>query len=269
MRSYRDFTAGSLIIAGFILSYVSYVSAFSGGITGRTQKNGTGCTCHGASSANAIVIIVGPDSLNIGQSATYTLSITGGPLAAAGTNVSARTGTLDTLTGSGLRKVSTDGELTHQRPKSPVSSAVTFEFRYTAPQVAGRDTVFANGNSVNLNQANSGDQWNFASNKAVVIRGNSSASQSEKTASAFRLNQNYPNPFNPSTVITYQLSVANEVKLTVFDVLGREVSTLVNARQQVGTYRLNFNAANLPSGVYLYRLQTGSLMETRKMLLVK
>ncbi len=85
----------------------------------------------------------------------------------------------------------------------------------------------------------------------------------------FRLDQNFPNPFNPSTVISYQLPASSEVSLVVYDMLGREVQTLVNTRQAAGSYQVQFNAASLTSGVYFYRLQAGSFLETKKMLLVK
>jgi hypothetical protein len=88
-------------------------------------------------------------------------------------------------------------------------------------------------------------------------------------AKQFALNQNYPNPFNPSTVIEYSLRDAGEVSLKVFDILGREVATLVSGRQSAGSYRATFNATNLSSGAYFYRLQTGSFVETKKMTLVK
>ncbi|MFQ3598315.1 MAG: S8 family serine peptidase [Chloroherpetonaceae bacterium] len=87
--------------------------------------------------------------------------------------------------------------------------------------------------------------------------------------SAFKLMQNYPNPFNPATTITYQLAAFSDVKLEVFDVLGRKVATLVNARQTAGAHSVNFNASAFASGVYFYRLQAGSFVETKKMMLVK
>jgi hypothetical protein len=85
----------------------------------------------------------------------------------------------------------------------------------------------------------------------------------------YRLFQNYPNPFNPTTTIRYNLPASGFVSLKVYDVLGREVSSLVNERQTAGSYESRFNAANLPSGMYFYRLQSGTFTETRKMLLVK
>ncbi len=85
----------------------------------------------------------------------------------------------------------------------------------------------------------------------------------------FRLEQNYPNPFNPATIISYQLPVSSEVSLKIYDLLGREVATLVNARQAAGRYDVRFNAASLASGVYFYRLSAGAFIETKKMMLVK
>ncbi len=86
---------------------------------------------------------------------------------------------------------------------------------------------------------------------------------------SFTLDQNYPNPFNPTTVISFQLKKAARVSLRVYDVLGREVATLVNEREDVGSHAVTFNGDNLSSGVYFYRLEAGSYIATKKMLLVK
>jgi len=86
---------------------------------------------------------------------------------------------------------------------------------------------------------------------------------------SFKLFQNYPNPFNPSTVISYELSATSNVKIAVYDILGREVAVLVNEEKFPGSYEVKFNASNLPSGIYLYRLSVGNYTETRKMLLIK
>ncbi len=85
----------------------------------------------------------------------------------------------------------------------------------------------------------------------------------------FELAQNYPNPFNPSTEIKYQLPISSGITLRVYDVLGREVGTLVNGRQDAGTHAVTFNAANLPSGVYFYRLQAGDYSAMKKAILMK
>jgi len=85
----------------------------------------------------------------------------------------------------------------------------------------------------------------------------------------FTLYQNYPNPFNPATTIRYELQTSTIVTLKVFDVLGREVATLVNQHQPAGRYTSEFKGAHLPSGVYIYRLQAGQYSESKKMLLTK
>jgi hypothetical protein len=83
------------------------------------------------------------------------------------------------------------------------------------------------------------------------------------------LEQNYPNPFNPSTTIGYQLSHASLVMLTVYDVLGRVVATLVNETKPPGTYTVHWDASGMPSGIYFYRLQAGNFSNVRKFVLVK
>ena len=85
----------------------------------------------------------------------------------------------------------------------------------------------------------------------------------------YSLSQNYPNPFNPATVISFQLPAAGFVKLKVFDLLGREVANLVNENLSAGSYKFDFNASALPSGIYFYKLETENFSETRKMVLVK
>jgi len=85
----------------------------------------------------------------------------------------------------------------------------------------------------------------------------------------FELSQNYPNPFNPSTKIKYQIAGSNPVSLKIYDVLGNEVATLVNEIQFTGNYEVTFDASSLSSGTYFYRLQAGSFVESRKMILLK
>jgi predicted outer membrane repeat protein len=92
----------------------------------------------------------------------------------------------------------------------------------------------------------------------------------------FALHQNYPNPFNPSTVISYEIAGkmgqgpgATNVRLVIFDLVGREVAILLDERKAPGSYRITFNATGLASGVYLYRITAGTFVQTRKMILVR
>ncbi len=89
------------------------------------------------------------------------------------------------------------------------------------------------------------------------------------TPSEFSLSQNYPNPFNPATTISYIIPVRSFVTLKVYDVLGNEVSAIVNEQKSAGKYEINFDASNLQSGVYLYQLRASEYVQTRKMVLLK
>ena len=90
-----------------------------------------------------------------------------------------------------------------------------------------------------------------------------------ETPTSFGLAQNYPNPFNPSTNIKYALPRASEVRLSVHDLLGREVSVLVNERKDAGVHEARFDASGLSSGVYLYRLTAGSVVQSRKLVVLR
>lgn len=94
------------------------------------------------------------------------------------------------------------------------------------------------------------------------------AGQTQRPQS-FSLEQNFPNPFNPSTTIRYSIAQPEMVRLTVYDISGREVATLVNENKSEGSYEVQFNARNLASGVYLYRLKAGGFEQTRKFVLMK
>ena len=87
--------------------------------------------------------------------------------------------------------------------------------------------------------------------------------------SDYSLDQNYPNPFNPATKITFGIPLKSTVILMVFNSIGEEVVQLVNEEKPVGTYEIEFDATGLPSGVYFYKLQAGSFVQTKKMILMK
>ncbi len=88
-------------------------------------------------------------------------------------------------------------------------------------------------------------------------------------ASSYGLSQNFPNPFNPTTVIIYQIATGGQVTLKVYDLLGREVKTLMNERQNPGSHSVTFDAKGLASGVYFYRLESGTYAEVKKLVLMK
>ncbi len=112
--------------------------------------------------------------------------------------------------------------------------------------------------------------------KTVSVGGNAPQSDGLTTQivgniipSSTKLGSNYPNPFNPSTNISYQLKNSGFVSLKIYDVLGKEISTLVYENKPAGYYNVSFNANNLPSGVYIYRLNVNNYTESKKMLLAK
>ncbi|GEM_PF-1507535 len=256
-----------------------FVLARSGGITGRTDLSDTpGCTCHNASpSQNVQVRIDGPDTMEINATATYKVIISGGPAAAAGTNIAVNGGSLAPQN-SALQLL--NGELTH---KSPVNfdqnQQVVFEFQFTAPAEPTAITMAANGNSVNLNGSNSGDEWNFAPDKIITVESPSALDHlALQGPEHFILENNYPNPFgknsrlsldNPSTTIRYSLKTTGRVQLTIYNALGQQVKRLVNRTQSPGAHQIRFNASHLPSGFYFYRLTVNGQSRTKRMQLIR
>jgi Ice-binding-like/Secretion system C-terminal sorting domain len=118
--------------------------------------------------------------------------------------------------------------------------------------------------SYRLKQIDNNGAFRYGSTVEVAI---------SSAPAAFALSQNYPNPFNPSTVISYQVPVNSQVTLKVYNMLGQEVATLVNGPQEAGVYTVSFNTSKgtlgLSSGVYVYRLEAGSFVSTKKLVLMK
>ena len=157
----------AVLIVIFMAIFTSTLLADFSGRTGRTLKSGsTGCNCHGSQAAGVSVVIAGPDTLNPSMQATYSVTITGGPMVSAGVDIAASTGTL-AIVSSDLKLSSS--ELTHTSPKTQTSGSVVFQFKFTAPVVTGNITLYATGISCNNTGSSSGDQWNFASNKTVAV----------------------------------------------------------------------------------------------------
>jgi photosystem II stability/assembly factor-like uncharacterized protein len=125
----------------------------------------------------------------------------------------------------------------------------------------------------NIYFLNSKTGWAVGSNGTIVNTNNGGITNVDDDTNLFPnlylLKQNYPNPFNPTTIIEYSLSKGLNVKLIVFDILGRQIETLVDDFKQSGNYKVEFNADNLSSGIYFYKLQTANYSETKKFLLLK
>ena len=158
--------------------------------------------------------------------------------------------------------------------KMPVEVKISFS--------SGLDTTIRVMNDVN----NQTFVWNFSRqptlltfdpNANIVLKQASLIVSAENTSELipyeYELKQNYPNPFNPSTVINYSIPVSSYVSLKVYDILGKEVITLVNQHQDAGSYKTEFNAAGLPGGIYFYKLSSSGgssvFAAEKKMLLIK
>jgi hypothetical protein len=112
--------------------------------------------------------------------------------------------------------------------------------------------------------------WLMSLNYTLVRKSvSTNLSEDDALPQQFNLEQNYPNPFNPSTQISFQLKQAQQIRLEVFNMLGQSVSVLLDKRQEAGNHTVTFDATNLNSGVYFYKMTTKDFSQTRKMLLLR
>lgn len=262
------FKSKNLLIALVVLIIISssyILIAYPGGITGRTLKDvTTGCGgsgCHSGPSTVVSGTFTGPDSVVKGTTVQYTETITHTNSGGMGTDIAVRLGTLAPGSSSGSLHLS-NGELTHNMPLSP--SPVILNFNYTAPSVAGTDTLF--GNVV----SGFSTGWNWTPSKRILVKNAFGTGIINQTTPVFySLSQNYPNPFNPVTRIDYQIPKNTKVTLKVFDELGNEIGVLVNGNQEAGNYTVNFDASKIASGVYFYKIDAGEFVAVKKMMLIK
>jgi hypothetical protein len=121
------------------------------------------------------------------------------------------------------------------------------------------DEVSAGKYSYRLKQIDNDGRFEYSKTIEVDMNG----------VKKYELTQNYPNPFNPTTAISYVLPQAGMVRLTLYNILGQKIRTLVNEVKEAGTHTFNFDASDLNSGMYIYKIESGSFTQTRKMTLVK
>lgn len=139
-----------------------------------------------------------------------------------------------------------------------INSTSSNPFTLTAPS-SGSYTVNAGFKNPSL-------QWGSSS---VDVGLTGTGDDNDKFILSYKMESNYPNPFNPKTLIRYRIPESGMVSLKVYDLLGNEVASLVNEFQPLGSYEVNFDGADMGSGVYFYQLQSGNYTSTRKMLLIK
>ena len=262
------------IAALFIISLFAYSFFwFPSGYTGTTRKDqvNLGCICHGDTASSIVnVQVIGPDSVPAGTVAVFRVKITGGPGVKGGLNAAAQFGRLDTVQGMGTWVDTTNWEITHLEPKFFSGDTVSWQFRYKAPANPIIDTLFASGNSVNGTGTSDSDKWNWSPNKIVRVYNPIGITNISSIAKEFSLSQNYPNPFNPLTQINFSVAKTSDVKIRIFDIIGNEISVVVDQQMTPGEYRVDFNGSNLASGTYFYSLSAdGKTISTKKMLMIK
>jgi hypothetical protein len=255
----------SILILSIILIISTSIILFSypGGITGRTKKTSTvGCSCHTQNTA-ITGAVTGPDTVNIGSTNLYTITInrSGYSGAHGGVDIAVRLGTLST-TGSNSLLQLLSGELTQVSRLTFSGGTVSVQFTYVAPSTPGIDTIWSNV------VAGYSNGWNYSPEKRVVVMGVTGIEKNSQ-AVEYKLNQNYPNPFNPKTVISFSIPKESNISLIVYDILGNRVADIFEGKMEQGNHEVSWNAANFSSGIYFYTLKTEEITLTKKMILAK
>ncbi|MBM4158154.1 MAG: T9SS type A sorting domain-containing protein [Ignavibacteria bacterium] len=186
-----------------------------------------------------------------------------------------------------LRVMAVEGKVVYATPPGSNGETIFYQvFRWAYPNTTGIDAPTTAGTHTFHYTYKRLSNWVDTSiytvafvqndvNKEVINSGRgyyiptSVTGNNPSIPSKYALHQNYPNPFNPATKISYDIPVSGEVSLKIYDMLGKSVATLVNGFVPAGKYEYVFNASNLPTGIYMYELNTGNFSETKKMLLIK
>lgn len=273
-----------------LIGFYGFIILYHDGIVGQTRKplrapvfGVKGCFCHGdTASPRARVWISGPDTVRAGAQALFSVNVAKDTNVAAGFNVAAFLGLLGVRDTFGTQLMRVD-------PNNPIDSleltqtdakpgngrdTISWQFWYRAPSIIGlTDTIYAVGNSIDTSRDPDGDRWNYAPNFLVRIAGPTAVAHANVTEE-FALMQNYPNPFNPKTHFGFRIPDFGFVTITLYDMTGKEVATLVNEQLQAGSHEASFDASGFASGVYFYRLSATDpagrvRSSTRRMVLAK
>lgn len=141
------------------------------------------------------------------------------------------------------------------------------DFNFTNPRIANAQAEYWVTAKLSDSEQSAGANHTFATGQSWLawkIRG-----KNDDAIYSYQLQQNYPNPFNPSTTINYELQKSGLVNLKIYNMLGKEVADLINETQEAGLHEVSFDASNLPSGTYIYKIQSGNFVQVRKMILLK
>jgi hypothetical protein len=263
-------------------------------LIGCTELNGLGCVCHTVERDTLVnVWVEGPESLYVGQTGYYKMFMSGGPAEAGGYNVAGRFGEMILVDTFSSQHPLSINELTQafSLPFPRTQDTIYWAFGYIANESSPEwDTIYSCGLSLIWDSIpDFHDRWNFGPKFPVKILSLTNADEISNQPNDFVLYQNYPNPFNPVTSIQYAITSRQFVTLKVYDLIGKEVATLVNEELEAGIYKVEFNVAQvsrpeIASGVYFYQLKAGDpesslpagqagsgqgFVETKKMLLLK
>jgi hypothetical protein len=206
---------------------------------------------------------MGVDSLEV-YGSDYAWNDARFPDPLAGYNVEARIPWTDLAHKSDLGNTRTDNLFV---PLEGMRIPIDFEINNVSPGKTQRDGQLDYSSAANGNSWSNVGLWTYTwnGNKWEVT----GVTDRNQTVKSYKLEQNYPNPFNPSTSIRYSIIQPGKVVLKVYDILGREITTLVNQFQVAGNYTVNFDASKLASGVYFYRIESGAFQNVKKMMLLK
>jgi hypothetical protein len=272
----------NFLISFLFLAFVSIIITANineTNLIGCTELNGMGCVCHTVERDTLVnVWVEGPESLYVGQTGYYKMFMTGGPAEAGGYNVAGRFGEMVLVDTFSFQNPLSMNELTQAFSLTfpTTQDTIYWAFGYKADESSPEwDTIYSCGLSLVWDSIpDFHDRWNFGAKFPVKILSVTAVEENAASPSEFVLYQNYPNPFNPITSIQYAITSRQFATLKVFDLLGKEVATLVNEELEAGIYKVDFNVAQISrteigSGIYFYKLQVGNFNETKKMLLLK